>query len=132
MISLVLAIFIILSMPDIGLFQETGDYKITSISEKREVYIIHATRKNNHRIMHYLIVSDKDTDFEGERIKVGKTYYLELTCLLPIQSINGIDVVPNLGVVGISYGDMHITTNRRFHYSIYHADNLHGLCIDSP
>ena len=117
-------------MLDIDLYQETGYYRITSIKEKKEVYIIHATRKMAHHRAHYLIVSKKEPDFKGKDIAVGKTYYLELSRLLPVKSINGMEVVPNLGVVGLEYGGTEITTNRRFHYSIYSADNLHGLKID--
>ena len=40
---LALSFSIILSMLDIELFQETGYFKITSIREKKEFYIIHAT-----------------------------------------------------------------------------------------
>lgn len=127
-----LLLSIVLSMLDIDLYEEAGYFKITSIKEKKEVYIIHATRNKNGHRLRYLIVSDKNPVFKGKRIMVGKTYYLELSCLLPVKSINGIEVVPNLGVVGLGYGKTVIKTNRKFHYSIYHADNLHGLYMDNP
>lgn len=130
LMTFIISLSVVLATMDIEQYQETGYYRITSIKEKREIYIIRATKKKTHHRTHYLIVSKKEPDSKGKRIMVGKTYYLELSRLLPIKAINGIDVAPNLGVVGLHYGSTEITTNKRFHYSIYSADNIHGLYLD--
>ena len=114
----------------LGFYKENNNYRINYIRDKGEFLIIHASCNNKR----YLIVSEKDSqNSSGKKIVIGRKYHLELTRLLPLESVDGVPVMLNYGVIGLSYYGKTVITSRKYHYSIYHADNLRGKNIcDNP
>ena len=109
-----------------GWYQEAGYYRVTCIKDKGELYIIHAISGGKR----YLIVSNKrPSPTNGNKIAIGKTYYLKLSRILPMDTVDGKPVMANLGVNKIIVCGKTVTTKRRFHNSVYIADNLQGLVI---
>jgi len=103
-------------------------YKIKKIKTKKSFYTIYAVRNDST----FKIISNvNDTAvFDCEKIKVGKSYILELKVLFPIDSLFGKPVAPNLGIrgYGINNGEV-IMLETKSHNKIYTALNLSGLCV---
>ena len=102
-------------------------FKIKSIKDKGEFYIIYAKRDG----FLYKIFSKLKRKANGEKIKVGRYYDLKLEKFFPLDSIFGIAIAPNAGIVGFDYGGKTVYVERKSHYSIYRAKNLRGLYLDN-
>ena len=78
-----------------------SQFKIKKINWFRNNYIIYAKRNDSL----FKIVSDvKDTDVSyRDKIRVGKSYNIDLQKMHPLDSIFGIPVMPNLGVRYVNY-----------------------------
>lgn len=101
-------------------------FKIKSIKDKGEFYIIYAKRNDSL----FKILSDK-VKANGEKIKVNHYYKLELKQIFPRDSIFGIAIAPNAGIVGFDYGGKTIYKEKRSHNIVYDAKNLNGLYLDN-
>ena len=114
-------------------------FKIKSIKDKGEFYIIYAKRDGFlYKIFSKLEREDKFKTIRklkrkanGEKIKVGRYYDLKLEKFFPLDSIFGIAIAPNAGIVGFDYGGKTVYVERKSHYSIYRAKNLRGLYLDN-
>ena len=102
-------------------------FKIKSIKDKGKFYIIYAKRNDSL----FKILSDLDVKANGERIKVGRYYDLKLKKIFPRDSIFGIAIAPNAGIVGFDYGGKTIYKEKRSHNIVYRAKNLRGLYLDN-
>ena len=74
-------------------------------------------------------VEDSTTDFDGEKIRVGKSYTLDLKKTFP-----GAMDPPNPGIRGIGIGIGNgkfatIDVEKKSHYALYFARNLNGLYL---
>ena len=101
-------------------------FKIKSIKDKGKFYIIYAKRNDSL----FKILSDK-VKANGEKIKVNHYYKLELKQIFPRDSIFGIAIAPNAGIVGFDYGGKTIYKEKRSHNIVYDAKNLNGLYLDN-
>ena len=103
-------------------------FKIKSIKDKREFYIIYAKRNDSL----FKIVSKLEGGANGEKIKVGRHYNLKLEKFFPLDSIFGIAIAPNAGIRGFGYyGEKTVYIERKSHNSLYRAKNLKGLYLDN-
>ena len=107
-------------------------YKVIRIKEKKSVYLIYAEKGDST----YLIMSSKDNppiNQDATRIKVGHYYNFELKKVFPHDSIFGVPMIWNLGIVGIGLpNNEEILPKRNVHYSIYRANNLFGRYLIKP
>ena len=89
-----------------------SQFKIKKINWFRNNYIIYAKRNDSL----FKIVSDvKDTDVSyRDKIRVGKSYNIDLQKMHPLDSIFGIPVMPNLGVRYVNY----IEIEEKCHYRL--------------
>lgn len=101
-------------------------FKIKSIKDKGEFYIIYAKRNDSL----FKILSDK-VKANGKKIKVNHYYKLELKKIFPRDSIFGIAIAPNAGIVGFDYGGKTIYKEKKSHNKVYRAKNLKGLYLDN-
>ena len=101
-------------------------FKIKSIQDKGKFYIIYAKRNDSL----FKILSDK-VKANGKKIKVNHYYKLELKKIFPRDSIFGIAIAPNAGIVGFDYGGKTIYKEKRSHNIVYDAKNLNGLYLDN-
>ena len=99
-------------------------YRIRSISKKGDCYVIRASRNDSL----FLIISENHEEKpKGEKIRFGKSYFLDLEQVFPLRAWKGIPVVPNPGVVGMGISDRIILkSSKRYHRVIYVARNLDG------
>ena len=110
--------------------KDTGNnYLITKINLLDDkVYIIYAQRKDSI----YKIVSKKESIpmLHCMLIKEKEEYPLKLEMFYPIKELLGIPVQTSLTVNGV-YVDENIIVEieETSHYSLYHANNLKGLCL---
>lgn len=102
-------------------------FKIKSIKNKGEFYIIYAKRNDSL----FKILSDLEVKANGEKIKVNHYYKLELKQIFPRDSIFGIAIAPNAGIVGFDHGGKTIYKEKRSHNIVYDAKNLNGLYLDN-
>lgn len=102
-------------------------FKIKSIQDKREFYIIYAKRNDSL----FKIVSKLEGGTNGEKIKVGRHYNLKLEKFFPLDSIFGIAIAPNAGIRGFDYGGKTIYKEKKSHNKVYRAKNLKGLYLDN-
>ena len=102
-------------------------FKIKSIKNKGEFYIIYAKRNDSL----FKILTDPKVKAIGEKIKVGRYYDLKLKKIFPHDSIFGIAIAPNAGIVGFDYGETTIYKEKRSHNIVYEAKNLNGLYLDN-
>lgn len=103
-------------------------YKIKRIKDRETYFIIYAARNDST----FKIIGDIDTSvaYDGEKVRVGQYYHLDLKRVLPADSLLGMPVAPNLGIKGISGRDGRIIkVERRSHNTLYNATNLNGLYI---
>lgn len=70
------------------------------LTNKGEFYIIYAKRNDSL----FKILSDLEVKAIGEKNKVNHYYKLELKQIFPRDSIFGIAIAPNAGIVGFGYG----------------------------
>lgn len=103
---------------------EQQAYRIRSISKKGDCYVIRASRNDSL----FLIISEINKEkSKGEKIRIGKTYFLDLEQVFPLRSWKGVPVVPNPGVEGMGMSDGRILKpSKRYHKAIYVAKNLDG------
>lgn len=96
-------------------------YKISRIRKTNVGYIIYAKKGD----LRYQIVSTRSTTKNANcsRIKKGGVYNLELEVVHPHPGS-----VPNLAIVMV-YGRIKLPLKKKYHYKIYKAKNLDGLCI---
>lgn len=99
-------------------------YRIRRISNRGDCYVIRASRNDSL----FLIIGEKySNNPTGEKLRVGKSYVLDLKQIFPVDSLFGMPFAPNLGVVGIGLSDgSKLSTSRRYHRAIYSAKNLDG------
>ena len=102
-------------------------FKIKSIKDKGKFYIIYAKRNDSL----FKILSDPKVKANGEKIKVNHNYRLELKKIFPRDSIFGIAIAPNAGIVGFDYGGKTIYKEKKSHNTVYRAKNLRGLYLDN-
>ncbi len=102
-------------------------FKIKSIQDKGKFYIIYAKRNDSL----FKILSDPKVKANGEKIKVNHYYKLELKKIFPRDSIFGIAIAPNAGIVGFDYGGKTIYKEKKSHNIVYRAKNLKGLYLDN-
>lgn len=102
-------------------------FKIKSIQDKGKFYIIYAKRNDSL----FKILSDPKVKANGEKIKVYHYYKLELKKIFPRDSIFGIAIAPNAGIVGFDYGGKTIYKEKKSHNTVYRAKNLKGLYLDN-
>ena len=102
-------------------------FKIKSIQDKGKFYIIYAKRNDSL----FKILSDPKVKANGEKIKVNHYYKLELKNIFPRDSIFGIAIAPNAGIVGFDYGGKTIYKEKKSHNKVYRAKNLKGLYLDN-
>lgn len=102
-------------------------FKIKSIMDKGKFYIIYAKRNDSL----FKILSDPKVKANGEKIKVGRHYNLKLEKFFPLDSIFGIAIAPNAGIVGFDYGGKTIYKEKKSHNTVYRAKNLKGLYLDN-
>ena len=102
-------------------------FKIKSIQDKGKFYIIYAKRNDSL----FKILSDPKVKANGEKIKVNHYYKLELKKIFPRDSIFGIAIAPNAGIVGFDYGGKTIYKEKKSHNKVYRAKNLKGLYLDN-
>lgn len=102
-------------------------FKIKSIKDEKEFYIIYAKRNDSL----FKIVSKLEGRTNGEKIKVGRHYNLKLEKFFPLDSIFGIAIAPNAGIRGFGYGEKSVYIERKSHNSLYRAKNLKGLYLDN-
>lgn len=102
-----------------------SQFKIKKINWFRNNYIIYAKRNDSL----FKIVNDvKDMDVSyRDKIRVGKSYNIDLQKMHPLDSIFGIPVMPNLGVRYVNY----IEIEEKCHNVLYFAKNLNGLYIEN-
>ena len=102
-----------------------SQFKIKKINWFRNNYIIYAKRNDSL----FKIVNDvKDMDVSyRDKIRVGKSYNIDLQKMHPLDSIFGIPVMPNLGVRYVNY----IEIEEKCHNALYFAKNLNGLYIEN-
>ena len=98
--------------------------KIKKIKEKT-YYIIYANR-NDSTFKIIGNITDTTVTCE-EKIRVGKSYRLDLTKYYPLDSLFGIPEMLNLG---IRYANG-ISVEEKCHNTIYRAKNLNGLYIEN-
>ena len=101
----------------------------------REIALLYKIKKIKTKVRNdstFKIISNvNDTAvFDCEKIKVGKSYILELKVIFPTDSLFGKPVAPNLGIrgYGINNGGV-IMLETKSHNKIYAALNLSGLCV---
>ena len=102
-------------------------FKIKAIKDKGKFYIIYAKRNDSL----FKILTDPKVKANGEKIKVNHYYKLELKKIFPRDSIFGIAIAPNAGIVGFDYGGKTIYKEKRSHDIVYRAKNLNGLYLDN-
>lgn len=102
-------------------------FKIKSIQDKGKFYIIYAKRNDSL----FKILSYPKVKANGEKIKVNHYYKLELKKIFPRDSIFGIAIAPNAGIVGFDYGGKTIYKEKKSHNKVYRAKNLKGLYLDN-
>lgn len=95
--------------------------------DKGKFYIIYAKRNDSL----FKILSDPKVKANGEKIKVGRHYNLKLEKFFPLDSIFGIAIAPNAGIVGFDYGGKTIYKEKKSHNTVYRAKNLKGLYLDN-
>lgn len=103
-------------------------YNIKKIKTKKSFYTIYAVRNDST----FKIISDVNhpSTSNCEKIRVGKSYLLELNVIFPTDSLFGKPVVPNLGIRGFPVNNREvIMLETKSHNKIYTALNLSGLCI---
>ena len=109
------------------------------LTNKGEFYIIYAKRDGSlYKIFSKLEGEDKfktvsklKRKANGEKIKVNHYYKLELKKIFPRDSIFGIAIAPNAGIVGFDYGGKTIYKEKKSHNKVYRAKNLKGLYLDN-
>jgi hypothetical protein len=103
-------------------------YKIKKIKNEKSFYVIYAVRNDST----FKIFSDIDTTtvFDCEKIKTGNSYVLDLKIIFPLDSLFGIAVFPNLGIVGFGVSNgKEVLIEEKSHNKVYEALNLNGLYI---
>ncbi len=105
-----------------------SSYKIMKIKKEKSCYIIYALRNDST----FKIISKVDNTnmVDGEEIKLGNNYILNLKKIFPSDSLLGKPVSPNLGISGYGVDNGHlIMLEKKSHNTIYRALNISGLCI---
>lgn len=110
-----------------GLFQE-GFYKVKRIRRIDNNYLIYATR-NDSTFLILSPASELKRSNSHEELQVGNKYHFELEVLFPLDSIGGIAIAPNLGIVYPLSLREGIKLRKKTHYTIYHSNNLDGIRI---
>lgn len=107
-----------------------GMYKVMKIKKMKSAencYTIYAKRRDS---IFKIISCPKDLEItNGEMVRVGKAYDLNLQVFFPRDSLFGIPVAPNLGIEGVIVGGQMVATERRAHNTIYFVLNMSGLYI---
>lgn len=96
-------------------------YSITRIRSTSVGYVIYAKKGD----LRYQIISGKTADLNTkncERIKTRNKYYLDLEVVHPSPDIATRSIV-------MKFGRLNMPLRKRYHYKIYKANNLDGLCI---
>ena len=102
-------------------------YKIKSIQNHESYYIIYATRNGST----FKIISEVNNAKTSDVIIRKYRYYdLDLIKTLPVDTLLGIPVAPNLGIRGITMpnGDV-VYREKRTQNSLYLARNLNGVYL---
>lgn len=102
-------------------------YRIKRIQNHRSYYIIYATQNGAT----FKIVSEVDNaNTSDERIRINRYYDLDIIKILPVDTLLGVPVAPNLGIRGITMpnGDV-VYWQKRAHYALYIARNLNGVYL---
>ena len=105
------------------------NYKIIGIDSINSYYLIYATRDK----LNFKIVSNKEASKNGQRIKLGKKYSLNLISMLSDKAIKDLDVLPeNRSLVNCYYFDdsTEICYEKNYIRDLYKVQNLRGLNID--
>ncbi len=96
-------------------------YRVTRIRSTKVGYVIYAKKGD----LRYQIISSKTTDRnyrECEKIKTRNKYDLILEVVHPSPDIATRSIVMN-------FGRLNLPLRKKYHYKIYKANNLDGLCI---
>jgi hypothetical protein len=105
-----------------NLVLQNQGHKIMRIRPKKAGYIIYSKKGD----LRYQIISsknDKGNKPNCMKIKRGKAYDLDLEVVHPAPGS-----VPNLAI-RLKFGRLALPLRQKFHYKIYTARNLDGLCI---
>lgn len=95
-----------------------SSYKIKKIVDEETFFVIYAARNDStFKIVSYAADS---TVAKGNKIKVGKSYHLELDKFFP--------TVPNPGIA-FSWGGKGIWVEKQSHGALYNVENLNGLYL---
>lgn len=108
-----------------------SSYKIKKIVDEKEFVIIYAKRNDStFKIVNY--VTDSTVAKGRNKIKVGKSYHLDLIKMYPPKDgtlLLGKPTTPNLGVsMGMANGK-NVRLEYESHYKIYSAQNMDGLYL---
>ena len=108
-------------------------YKIKRIKRHKTHCIIYAARNDST----FKIISWVRSlpIYDGEKIKVGESYHIELETVYPIDKFLGIPVAVNAGIErgihitrdGMNY--IHVKAERKSHNSLYIARNMSGVYL---
>lgn len=111
----------------------TMRYKIKRIKRHKTHCIIYAARNDST----FKIISwvGSSPVYDGEKIKVGESYQIELDTVFSLDHFLGIPVAPNAGIErgihitrdGMNY--IHVKAERKSHNSLYIARNLNGVYL---
>ena len=102
-------------------------YKIKRIQNHKSYYIIYATQNGDS----FKIVSEVDNaKTSDEKIRINRYYDLDIIKILPLDTLLGIPVAPNLGIRGVTMpnGDV-VYRQKRANYAVYLARNLNGVYL---
>jgi len=124
----VFLIIICLSCSTIKTETYSNLYRIKKIEHYQNYYVVYAARNDST----FKVVSNIDElkeNTDQKKICVGEKYSLNLQLIFPLDSLFGVQVMPNLGIQGIGFRGGVVTIDKRTHYKLYKATNLYGLNI---
>ena len=98
-----------------------SSYRIKKIIDEETFFIIYAVRNDSTFKIVSDAVEDGTTDFDGEKIRVGKSYHLDLDKFFP--------TVPGSCESAFIWRNKDIWGEKKSHYSLYNALNLNGLYL---
>ena len=133
-INFVLLLIILLSACNLNKsFRDSGEakhfnYRIIGIDSVKSYYLIYATKDK----LKFIIVSNKEASANGEKIKSGKKYSLNLISMLSNKAIKDFDILPeNRSLVNCYYFDdsTEICYKKNYIRDLYKVENLRGLKI---
>lgn len=103
-------------------------FKITKIQSYPEYSIVYAQRNDSS---FKIISSNKNSisSSNSEKICKGKKYNLNLQVIFPLDSLFGVQIMPNSGIKGVRLNGGIVNVEKKTHYKLYQATNLYGMFI---